>query len=196
MYKLIKLEDIVRISPESLKKDLNKVTKDVVKENSEGKLYRDIGMILLAKNVKRIGDGEIVPGDGSVYQRVRFDALVFQPENQEFVEGRVSQVVEFGAFLRFGPLDGLIHVSQIMNDYIDVDLANERLIGKESKNVLKVNSRCRARIVSLSLNESNPKMSRIGLTMRQPGMGNMEWSNKKTEEESNKKESTKKVEKK
>lgn len=182
MYKLMKLEDIIRISPENLKENIDKVTKSVVKENSEGKLYRDIGMILLVKNVKRIGDGEIVPGDGSVYQRVRFNALVFQPENQELVEGKVSQVVEFGAFLRFGPLDGLIHVSQIMNDYIDVDIANGRLIGKESKNVLKVNSRCRARIVSLSLNESSPKMSRIGLTMRQPGMGNLEWLKKKDEE--------------
>ena len=33
----------------------------------------------------------------------------------------------------------------------------------------------RARIVALSLNERNPRESKIGLTMRQPGLGKIEW---------------------
>ncbi len=33
----------------------------------------------------------------------------------------------------------------------------------------------RARIVALSLNERSPRESKIGLTMRQPGLGKLEW---------------------
>jgi DNA-directed RNA polymerase subunit E' len=183
MYKLAELEEIVKIPPSELGGSFDEATRRILKEECEGKLYKNIGMIVQVREVKRIGDGEIVPGDGSVYQRAMFDALVFNPENQEIVEGRVSEIVEFGAFLNFGPLDGLIHVSQVMDDFIDVDLNNRRLVGRESKRALKVGDRCRARIVSLSLNESNPKQSRIGLTMRQPGLGALEWLDSKKDKE-------------
>jgi len=33
----------------------------------------------------------------------------------------------------------------------------------------------RARIVTYKINERNPNESRIGLTMRQPGLGKLEW---------------------
>jgi DNA-directed RNA polymerase subunit E' len=46
----------------------------------------------------------------------------------------------------------------------------------------------RARIVTLSLNEINPRESRVGLTMRQTGLGKLEWI-----EESRKKEEKKKT---
>jgi DNA-directed RNA polymerase subunit E' len=91
------------------------------------------------------------------------------------VEGTVVEILKFGAFVRFGPLDGLVHISQVMDDHIDVDIGNMRLVGKESKRDLKVGDRVRARIVSMSMNERSPRESRIGLTMRQPGLGKIEW---------------------
>jgi DNA-directed RNA polymerase subunit E' len=93
----------------------------------------------------------------------------------EVVEGTVCEVVEFGAFVRFGPLDGLLHMSQIMNDYLNVDLGNERLTGKETGRYLGLGDRVRARLVTVSLNELSPRESKIGLTMRQPGLGKIEW---------------------
>ena len=90
--------------------------------------------------------------------------------------------------MRFGPLDGLLHISQIMDDHIEVDLKNERLIGKETKRELRIDDKVRARIVAISINERNPRESKIGLTMRQPGLGKLEWLDdefrKRTEPES------------
>jgi DNA-directed RNA polymerase subunit E' len=85
------------------------------------------------------------------------------------------EVRKFGAFVRFGPLDGLLHVSQIMDDRVNIDEHNQRLVGVETKRDLKVGYKVRARIVSLSLSEISPRDSRIGLTMRQPGLGRLEW---------------------
>ena len=36
-------------------------------------------------------------------------------------------------------------------------------------------TRVRARIIAISLNEKEPRESKIGLTMRQTGLGKIEW---------------------
>ena len=82
---------------------------------------------------------------------------------------------KFGAFVRFGPLDGLLHISQVMDDRVDVDEEGQRLIGKDSKRDLRIGDRVRTRIVAVSLNERAPRESKIGLTMRQPALGKLEW---------------------
>ena len=66
----------------------------------------------------------------------------------------------------------MIHVSQTMDDYVSFSKENV-LTGKESKKVLKINDICRSRIIAVSYKEANnPK---IGLTMRQPLLGNLKW---------------------
>jgi DNA-directed RNA polymerase subunit E' len=62
-----------------------------------------------------------------------------------------------------------------MDERVNVDERNQRLIGVESKKDIKVGHKVRVRIVSLSLSEISPRDSRIGLTMRQPGLGRLEW---------------------
>jgi DNA-directed RNA polymerase subunit E' len=130
-----------------------------------------------------------------VYQEVEYQALLFRPEIQEVVEGNVVEIRKFGAFVRFGPLDGLLHVSQIMDDRVNIDEHNQRLVGVETKKDLKVGYKVRSRVVSLSLSEISPRDSRIGLTMRQPGLGRLEWiveAHKKAEDKGGKKPAARK----
>jgi len=175
MYKMIQREDVVRIPPHYLKEDLNTVAKYLTRRNFEGRMDKENRLVIHATDVERIGEGRIVHGDGAIFQRVKFSALVFQPNLHEVIEGTVVEVLKFGAFVRFGALDGLVHISQLMDDHIDVDLGNMRLVGKETKRDLKVGDHVRARIVSMSMNERSPRESRIGLTMRQAGLGKLEW---------------------
>lgn len=175
MYWLTEIEDTVRIPPDQLSRDPDEVVKELVAHNFEGRLSKERGFLVLATDVDRTGPGRVIHGDGGVYQRVKFKALTFKPEVGELVEGTVCEVAEFGAFVRFGPLDGLLHMSQIMNDFLNVDLGNQRLVGKESGRDLRLGDRVRARLVTVSLNEVSPRESRIGLTMRQPGLGKFEW---------------------
>ena len=175
MYKMIQREDIIRIPPHYLGKEPDEVADYLARKNFEGRMDRFNRLVIDATDVERLGYGRIVHGDGAVFQRVRFKALVFQPMLHEVVEGTVVEILKFGAFVRFGPLDGLVHISQVMDDHIDVDLGNMRLYGKESKRDLRVGDKVRARIVSMSMNERSPRESRIGLTMRQAGLGKIEW---------------------
>jgi DNA-directed RNA polymerase subunit E' len=174
MYLLTQRENVVRIPPERLGDDLDDVVNQLARESYEGKIEGDSLTVLIQK-IEPIGPGRIVHGDGAVYQTVKYKALIFKPIQQEIVEGAVVEILKFGAFVRFGPLDGLLHISQVMDDRIDIDDVNQRLIGKDTKRDLRVGDKVRARIVALSLNERNPRESKIGLTMRQPGLGKMEW---------------------
>ena len=184
MYMETQAERVVRIPPSELGNDLDSIIERIAQETFEGKLGQDKSVTVLVKNVKRVGDGRIVHGDGAVYQDVTFDQIIFRLKDNELVEGTVVQITKFGAFINFGPLDGLLHVSQILNDRVDPDLENQRLIGKDTGKSLSIGDRVRVRIVGLDLNEKNVRESKISLTMRQPGLGRLDWI---AEEESNRK---------
>ena len=175
MYRIIQMSDTVRIPPERMTEDLGDTISELVQKSFEGRLNKVHGITVLTTNVKPMGDGQVIHGDGAIYQKVGFDALVFKPDNQEVVDGIVAEVVEFGAFVHIGPLDALVHMSQVMNDFMTADVHNERLVGKETGRTLEVGENVRARIVTASLNELSPRESKIGLTMRQPGLGKFDW---------------------
>ena len=65
----------------------------------------------------------------------------------------------------------MIHISQTMEDYVSFSKTNA-LLGKTTKRSLKPGDLCVARIIALSHKGNDPK---IGLTMRQPGLGKIEW---------------------
>jgi len=77
-------------------------------------------------------------------------------------------------------------VSQISDEYINYDEKNGRLICQDSKRYIAVGDAIRARVVALSLNEREPRESKIGLTMRQPGLGTSVWLEEDLEEEKQK----------
>jgi len=191
MYASVKLADTIRVPPERFGEDLNVVVKDIVQKTFEGVIRKNHGLIVAVDNINALGDGIVIHGDGGMYQKVEFDALTFNPALQEITDAIVCEIVEFGAFCHMGPFDALIHMSQIMNDYVNVDAENERITGKENKRVLKVGDPVRARIVAVSLNELSARESKIGLTMRQPALGAHEWL-KEPEPEDKKKETKKK----
>ncbi len=175
MYMKVEREDVVRIPPERLGEDIDALARELTRTTLEGKVGPDRSLTLIASNIERVGEGRIVHGDGAVYQTVKYDAVVFVPQIQEITDGTAVEILKFGAFVRFGPLDGLLHISQVMDDRVDVDEEGQRLIGKDSKRDLRMGDKVRTRIVAVSLNERAPRESKIGLTMRQPALGKIEW---------------------
>jgi len=186
MYFIIETNETVRVPPENLGEEYESTAKSIALRNVEGKIgvldravVRDsndrkyINLLVLESGLD--GEGRIVHGDGGVYQEVKMKILAFQPMMQEVVEGDVADVKKFGAFISIGPLEGLLHVSQVMDDRIDVDEDNKRMMGKDTKRDLKMGDLVRARIVALSLSDSRLEESKIGLTMRQNFLGKFLW---------------------
>ena len=179
MYQIVRIEDMVRVPAEHFNEELEVTLKKILAEQYEGKLDREIGSLITVLDVNSDGIGRVIPGDGAAYYNASFRALTYKPELQEIVEGDVIEIVEFGAFVRLGPLDGLVHVSQITDDYLNYDEKGQRFMGKESKKTLENGDKVRARIVTISLKKA--KENKIGLTMRQPGLGKLDWINQKEE---------------
>ena len=73
--------------------------------------------------------------------------------------------------MQIGPTQGMIHISQTMEDFVSFSKTGN-LQGKVTKRSLNVGDSCLARIVAISYKAGEPK---IGLTMRQPGLGKVEW---------------------
>jgi len=186
MYLKIRAVDVVRVPPERLGENLQMVVKEMLQEKLEGRMDKKIGMIIAIMDVVEIKEGRIIIGDAGVYYETVFNALVFRPKMQEIVEGEVVEIVEFGAFVEIGPLDGLLHISQITDEYISYDEKGARLVTKDTGRILGEGDKLRARIVAISLNERDPSDSKIGLTMRQPGLGKLEWLEEEREKEKKK----------
>ncbi|HOT07654.1 MAG: DNA-directed RNA polymerase subunit E' [Methanosaeta sp. PtaB.Bin039] len=175
MYKRMKLQGVVSIPPDQLGNPLKESVEIALRNKYEARVDKTLGEIVAVLGADQIGEGHILAGRGEVYYDVVFDAVAFKPEMQEVIEGEVVEIVKFGAFLSVGPFDGLLHVSQITNEYISYDEKNARLVSKDSSRYLAEGDRVRARIIAVSLNEKEPRSSKIGLTMRQTGLGKVEW---------------------
>ncbi|MCJ7570970.1 MAG: DNA-directed RNA polymerase [Candidatus Thermoplasmatota archaeon] len=188
MYYKVRVRDTIRIPPNKFSEDLDDVVTQIVQTTFEGTMRKEYGVIVVVDNIESTGPGIVIHGDGAMYQKVAFDALTFRPELQEVIDAVVCEIVEFGAFCHIGPLDALVHMSQIMNDYVEVDSESEIIVGKEKKLTLKKGDIVRARVVAVSLNELSARESKIGLTMRQPSLGSHEWIYAPTEEIKDKKQ--------
>ena len=188
MYYRVIVQDTIRIPPNKFSDNLDEVVKEIVQTSFEGTMRKDYGVIVVADKIEPVGPGIVIHGDGAMYQKVAFDALTYKPELQEVIDAVVCEIVEFGAFCHIGPLDALVHMSQIMNDYVEVDSDSELIVGKEKKLVLKKGDAVRARVVAVSLNELSARESKIGLTMRQPSLGSHDWIYAPVEEEKLKKQ--------
>ena len=172
MFYETKVKSYVRVPPHLFSENTQEAVLNSLKETFDSYFSADLGFVIAVSKVENIGEGIIIPGDGAAYYETTFSLYVFKPELQEVVLGKISEITDFGAFIEMGPIEGMIHVSQTMDDFVSFSKENV-LTGKESKKVLKINDICRARIIAISYKDpTNPK---IGLTMRQLRLGNVKW---------------------
>ena len=174
MFKLITLQDTIRIPPDTFGNPLEKVGREQVKQKYEGVVDEELGYVIAVTSIEVSPIGKIIPGDGATYHKVKFSLLAFYPVIQEIVEGDVVEIADFGAFLRIGPVDALLHVSQLMDDYISYDEKQGVLQGKETKRKLQAGDQVRVRITAVSLGRAGSS-GKIGVTARQPFLGKLDW---------------------
>jgi DNA-directed RNA polymerase subunit E' len=183
MYKRVRLIDTVEVPPERLGDVTHELVKELLQDKLEGRMDEKVGSVVSVIDVHDIGEGAVLPNRPGVYYEAEFDAITFDPQMQEVVDGTVVEVVDFGAFVGIGPIDGLLHVSQISDEYLSYDSENAQLSSRETNKILAQEDAVRSRIVTKSIDERNPRESKIGLTAKQPGLGKHGWLREAREEE-------------
>jgi DNA-directed RNA polymerase subunit E' len=174
MFTIVEMSDVVRIPPNRLGTSLKEAAISILKEKYESMISPDLGYVIMIIDADVNTTGKLVAGDGATYHRVNFKALTFYPSLQEIVEGEVVEITEFGAFVRIGPTDALLHLSQITDDYLRSDLKSGMIIANQTGKTLKIGSKIRARVTAVSLGKG-AAMGKIGITCRQPFLGAEEW---------------------
>jgi DNA-directed RNA polymerase subunit E' len=65
MFKLITLQDTIRIPPETFGKPLEKVGREQVKQKYEGIVDEEFGYVIAVTGLQVSPIGKIIPGDGA-----------------------------------------------------------------------------------------------------------------------------------
>ena len=172
MFYKTQLKDHIRVAPKYFANDVKEAVTKAVREKYAGFIDEDIGFVIDVLDIQTVGEGVVIAGDGAAYYDTTFELITFKPEMHEIISGKIKDIADFGAFITMGPVDGMIHVSQTMDDF--VSFAKDKVLtGKDTKRALKVGDECLARVIAVSFKDPlNPK---IGLTMRQAGLGKLEW---------------------
>ncbi len=172
MFYQVKVKDYIRVPPKMFNLSRAEAVLANVKSSYENFISKDLGFVLNVISVGQVKEGVIVPGDGAAYYDSEFDLLTFKPEMNELVFAKIRDVTDFGAFMELGGVEGMAHISQSMDDFVSFS-KDKVLQGKKTGLSLKVGDNCRARIIAVSYKDmNNPK---IGLSMRQEGLGKLEW---------------------
>lgn len=180
MFKLITLEDTIRIPPEKFGEPIEEVGYEQLRMRYEGMVDEELGYVIAVTNIQVNPVGKIIPGDGATYHKALFSLLTFLPKIQEIVEGEVVEIADFGAFIRVGPIDALLHVSQLLDDYISYDEKQGVLMGRETRRKLSTGDQVRVRVTAVSLGRGGSS-GKVGVTARQPFLGKLEWIRREIE---------------
>jgi len=172
MFYKTELRDHIRVPPKLFNLPAEDAILLRIKKKYDGFISKDVGIVIDVAGVTEVKEGVVIPGDGASYYDVVCQLIVFKPEIHEIIYGRIKDIADFGAFINIGPIEGMIHVSQTMDDF--VSFAKDKVLtGKDSKNTLKIGDHCKARVIAVSFKDvSSPK---LGLTMRQEFLGKVEW---------------------
>ncbi|MBS3116135.1 DNA-directed RNA polymerase [Candidatus Woesearchaeota archaeon] len=172
MFYLVKVKDYIRVPPKMFNLSKQEAVLTNIQMNYENYISPDFGFVLNVVSVYFVKEGVIIPGDGAGYYETEFELLTFKPELNELTYGKIRDITDFGAFMDIGGVEGMVHISQSMDDFVSFS-KDKVLQGKKSGQSIKVGDKCKARIIAISYKDvNNPK---IGLTMRQEGLGKLEW---------------------
>jgi len=190
MYSIIKAEEKIRVSPALAKRDISEAIKEVLKEKYEGRLMKDLGLVVKIVGANPISKGVVVSGDPNIYFNTEFEMITFNVDVNEIYKGVVKDIMDFGAFVIIGPIEALLHISQISKEKFSVNKKDRILEGSEGKR-LKKGDVVYAKVSTVSMKGSAGNV-KISLTMRANGLGKDEWLKEAKEEKKPEKKVAKK----
>jgi len=182
MYYVKEIEDKIRLPPDEFKSEREEVIARILREQYERRLFKELGFVISLFDVKISGDGLVIPGDGAAYYTVKFNLLTFMPYVNEVYYAEIKDLVDFGAFAGIGPIQGLIHISQLASEKFSYNKKAKKIVSRSGKLSVKKGDKCMVKISTVSM-KATVADTRIGLTMRPQGLGRIEWVEKEAERE-------------
>lgn len=172
IYYVSKIRSTLRVPPQRFDEDLGQILLELARDSLEERIFDDLGFIVAVLEAGGVEIGRLIPGDAGAFYDAEFTVLNYIPERGEVIEGQVIELIDFGAFIRVSTIDALCHVSQMANDFFSFNRGQDVLIGKQTNLTIRQDDVVRGRIVVVGMQRN---AIRVGVTMRQTGLGKLEW---------------------
>lgn len=91
MFVLAELKDTVRITPDHFNLRLPDAIKNEINRKLANKVLLNVGLCIALKDIQKLGDSIILPGDGSSHTEVWFRYIVFRAIPGEVLTGKIQR---------------------------------------------------------------------------------------------------------
>ncbi|XP_058465160.1 DNA-directed RNA polymerase III subunit RPC8 [Malaya genurostris] len=108
MFVLAELKDTVRIAPELFNLKLPEAIKDEINRKLANKVLLNIGLCIALKDIVKLGDSIILPGDGASHTEVNFRYIVFRPMIGDVITGKIRSCSREGVHVTLGFFDDIL----------------------------------------------------------------------------------------
>ncbi len=149
-------------------KPLKKSAEIILRERYSSRIDSHLGFIISVDNIVMDGKG-LVSMTGETIHKVEFDAIIFLPKLHELTMGEIIEIADYGAFVRIGPTDAILHVSQISSSPSRIDTKSGIIFNPDLKNPLRIGTKIRVRVTAVSYGKDNAM--KIGLTCNEQTLG-------------------------
>lgn len=110
MFVLAELKDTIRIPPDQFNLKLPEAIKDEINRKLANKVLLNVGLCIALKDIRKLGDSVILPGDGASHTEVLYRYIVFRAVNGEVLTGKIRSCSRDG-------VHGKIFCATIVRDY-------------------------------------------------------------------------------
>ncbi len=172
MYYISKITSTLRVAPNRFDEDLTSILLELARDSLEERIFEELGFIVAVLDAEGVSTGRLISGDAGGFYNCDFTVLSYLPERGEVIEGQVKELIDFGAFIRVSTIEALCHVSQMADDFFTYHQGQEKLVGKKSDKAIFIDDVVRGKIVVVGVQRN---AMRVGVSMRQAGMGKLEW---------------------
>src|SRR3989338_10050754 len=118
MFYEVEVRGHVRVHPTLFNEDTEVSILKSLNEQFNGFISNELGVVIGVVGIKEVHEGIIIPGDGAAYYDTICTVLSFKPEIQEVVLGKVSDITDFGAFIKIRPKNRKIHIFNTKDDIV------------------------------------------------------------------------------
>merc|ERR1712168_1698697 len=108
MFVLSEMKTTMRLLPKGFDKNIEEQIMDEVNRKLCNRVLLDVGLCICLYDILEIGKSFILPGDGAAHTKVHFRLLVFRPDREEVLTGKIKSCSKDGVHVSLEFFDDIL----------------------------------------------------------------------------------------
>ncbi|XP_071440712.1 DNA-directed RNA polymerase III subunit RPC8 [Hetaerina americana] len=108
MFVLAEMKHVVRIPPYKFHMNLNDAIYDELNKKLANKVVLGVGLVVALRDLKKLEDSYVFPGDGASHTKVNFRCVVFRPFMEEILVGKIRSCSRDGVLVTLGFFEDIL----------------------------------------------------------------------------------------